>query len=462
MEQAEAHQPFLGRLDVVADAAGIRLEQGASARRDRAVLVQVADPRRRGHRAGIRSLLARDHPQQARLADAVRAGDQQAVAGPELQRLDGCPGDAHPGELEDRRGRGARGIRPARLTRGSPPRMPSDRRRERQRLRRRGDRIVEQSRDARLRVADARHRAVITPAGPERARAHAGLVELAGDRLESHHVGRGEVAIARELRRPRLVRESAPLPLVRLRDQETGVAVSVAGDGCRLDLPDRLGERLEERAIMRDRDDRARVPAQSIDEPPPRVVVELVARLVQQQKLGVRCQRRREGHARALAARQGRPSAGVLEPPDTEHLEGSVESRRRAVAVARLEPCGELGVRGERELRGRRPSRCASSCSARCIARSRARRSAERASIASRTVAPSGSSSTWPSAPMPPAIATMTSPASGESSPLMRRSSVDLPEPLSPMMPMRSPGRTASSMRSRTTRSPNRFVSRVQ
>jgi hypothetical protein len=83
----------------------------------------------------------------------------------------------------------------------------------------------------------------------------------------------------------------------------------VAGVGPKLvavDVHDRLRDRVEEVAVVRDQEQRARVALEPVLEPQHRVEVEVVGRLVEQQQVGARRERLREVEAHAPAAREAR------------------------------------------------------------------------------------------------------------------------------------------------------------
>ena len=109
-------------------------------------------------------------------------------------------------------------------------------------------------------------------------------------------------------------------------------------------------------------------------------------------------------------------------PPDSGAIGVSRPCGKRRSADAAEQPVEHGAERARRRpTRGRR-----------------GRRRAPRGSCA-----PASSSSPWPSSASPRPPARVTAPASGASAPAISRSSVDLPSPLRPTTPIRSPGRDA-------------------
>ena len=187
-------------------------------------------------------------------------------------------------------------------------------------------------------------------------------------------------------------------------------AVELA-DGAVADLPRPLAHRVEEPAIVGDDEQRAAPDAQVLGQPGDALDVEVVGGLVEHQQVGLLDEGGGQGDPAALAAGQAgdvgvQPDGGQAEP-----------------------------VRGSRGPPRRRPIR----------ARRRRRRRASRTVVAGGQVA----------ALVDPGdvhAAGAGDPAGvGGSSPTIRRSSVDLPPPLRPTTPIRSPSATPSETPSSTT-----------
>ena len=186
------------------------------------------------------------------------------------------------------------------------------------------------------------------------------------------------------------------------------------------DLPRARADGVEEPAVVGDDEHRAAAGGEVAREPVDGLDVEVVRRLVEQQQLGAVEQQLGERDPAPLATRQRRDRRVDARP-------GSGAARRRRAA--------------RRARSGTRLS-AAHSWSARPPTSS------------SRIVRASSSSSPWPSSASCRSPARVTAPASGVSAPAMSRSSVDLPSPLRPTIPIRSPAATPSVMSRRTERLP--------
>jgi hypothetical protein len=122
----------------------------------------------------------------------------------------------------------------------------------------------------------------------------------------------------------------------------------VAGVGLELvavDVNDRLRDRVEEVAVVRDQEQRARVALEPVLEPQHRVEVEVVGRLVEQQQVGARRERLREVEAHAPAAREARDRVGVARVGDAQARQELGRPRARGVAADLLVPVVQLGER---------------------------------------------------------------------------------------------------------------------
>ena len=161
---------------------------------------------------------------------------------------------------------------------------------------------------------------------------------------------------------------------------------------------------------MGDDEDRAAARGEVAREPVDALDVEVVGRLVEQQQLGVVEQRLGQRDPAPLAAARAARSACPA-PAGSGDLDAA-EQPVEHVAVARRRP----------STRGRR-----------------GRRRAPRGSCAS-----GSRSSPWPSIATCRPPTRVTAPASGSSTPAISRSSVDLPSPLRPTTPIRSPAEMPS------------------
>ena len=179
------------------------------------------------------------------------------------------------------------------------------------------------------------------------------------------------------------------------------------------DLDDLRGEPLDEVAIVRDEDQRAAVVVERVEQHVLRVDVEVVGRLVEQQRVRRAQQHARHGQARALAARQHARLLVDVVAREQEAAEDVADGRHHRGRRARRRASRRPSATGS--------SRVASSCAKYCI------------------------TTWWPS---------WRSPASGASSPESMRISVDLPAPLGPTSAMRSPRSMCRLTSASTTLSP--------
>ncbi len=239
-----------------------------------------------------------------------------------------------------------------------------------------------------------------------------------------------------ELRLGRARRRPAPQPRELLADElaapvlaRRGLAVALgAGEHVRGvaalvlvhravgDLPRRRAHRVEEPAVVRDDDERPAAGGEVAGEPVDGLDVEVVRRLVEQEQ-------RRGGRAAARASAMRRRS-----PPDSGATGVSSPSARRRISTPPRRP-------------SRTPRNAASPAHS---------WSARPPTSSSRTVRSAARSSPWPrrAAATPPVRVTV--PASASSTPASSRSSVDLPSPLRPTIPTRSPS-ASPSVTSRST-----------
>ena len=176
------------------------------------------------------------------------------------------------------------------------------------------------------------------------------------------------------------------------------------------DLPRVRAHGVQEPAIVGDDEHRAAARGEVAREPVHALDVEVVRGLVEQQQLGVAEQRLGQRDPAPLAAATAARSACPARA-------GSAPSpRRRAARRAR---CGSARRPPTRGPRARRPAPRGWS-------------------------ARESRSSPWPSIASDRPPTRVTAPASGSSMPAISRSSVDLPSPLRPTMPIRSPAETPS------------------
>ena len=202
-----------------------------------------------------------------------------------------------------------------------------------------------------------------------------------------------------------------------------GVAALVGLEGAAGgELVDAVDDGVEEAAVVGDDEQGAVEAGEELLEPGEAVGVEVVGRLVEEQHLRVLEQRRRQQRARLLAARQPvqRPVAGRCSIPSRRRISSARASA--AQALRRLGALEGVGVAVE-------------------VARRAAGRRAPRPPRRARRGAASRAS---PRPRAPPARGSRrgrreTVPRSGRSRPASRRSSVDLPAPLGPTRPARSP-----------------------
>ena len=161
----------------------------------------------------------------------------------------------------------------------------------------------------------------------------------------------------------------------------------------------------------------AREPVDALD-------VEVVGRLVEQQQLGVATSSCGQRDPAPLAARQRRDRRveAVAEAGAVDAAEQPVEH----VAEARVARPLVVGAAADELLAHRR--------------------------------APASRSSPWPSSADARPPTRVTPPASGSSTPAISRSSVDLPSPLRPTTPIRSPSATPSVTPRRTVRVPSALL----
>ena len=163
-----------------------------------------------------------------------------------------------------------------------------------------------------------------------------------------------------------------------------------------VELEDPRGDPVEHVAVVGDEHEPAAEGGQAVLEPGDGVDVEVVGRLVEHQQVAVGHEGAGQRHPLGLTARQ-----------------------RGGVGVGQRRPC-----RGGRARR-RPPT---------VLGLARRRRAPDRA----------GAPGVWSSVAMRTPRPRRTMPASGSAPPARTRSSVDLPQPLSPTMPSRSPGEMVS------------------
>ena len=275
--------------------------------------------------ARIRLFGAGQHAEQRRLARAVRPDDADDRAGRELER-----------QVVDQQA----------LAEG-----------------------LAQVRDLDHEVAEPRTRRDVDLVGlVPRLEFHGGqLVELAQARLALRLARLGVGAHPFELARERA--PQALLLLLLLREPlllllEPGGVVALPGNAVpAVELEDPAGHVVEEVAVVRDADDRARVLLEVFLEPGDGLRVEVVGRLVEQQHVGLRQQQPAERDAAALAARElRRPwlprAAGAARRPRCRAGARGC-GRRRSRGRPRAAPVPRRACRSPRRARcrARRPAR---------------------------------------------------------------------------------------------------------
>ena len=233
------------------------------------IVVRDLDRRPAAHFAGVGRRFAKQHPQQRRLAGAVRADEADAIAA-----HDACGEGLNP-EL------------------GAWKRFRDTIDFEHQFARR--------IRRLRLQAHAAR---LLAPLGAFRThrhqRADTSLVARAPrlDALSQPGFLFGELLVEALLRR-RLDGQRLVLP-----SQIRGVVARPRGERSAIDLDDPCGEALQKRAVVRDEHHGAGVIGQERLEPGDGVDVEMVRRLVEQEEIGLAHQRAREQHAATPSTRQ--------------------------------------------------------------------------------------------------------------------------------------------------------------
>ena len=211
---------------------------------------------------------------------------------------------------------------------------------------------------------------------------------------------------------------------------------------------------------MRDGDDRAVEGSHQVLHVLARLDVEVRFRLVEQQHVGIAqagtrrarraCAGRRRGRASACRGRRrrGRPPRGARargpRSPGRRRRSSArcISSWRRSRRVMRSHVRALLGRAAPRPWRA--PTRARRGPGALRAASAARRGRRPRAAAAGTRARARG--------------AVVISPASAVSSPARMRSSVDLPPPFGPMIPMRTPGSTSKSSPSRISREPKLFV----
>jgi hypothetical protein len=114
---------------------------------------------------------------------------------------------------------------------------------------------------------------------------------------------------------------------LRLRDHHVVIRAGVSNDGLVIDVGDVSANAVEKMAIVRDHDQHALILIEKILQPVDRIEIEMVGRLVEQQRLRMPEQSLRQQHAHLLAARNLRHFALV-------HLVGNVEALQQNRGVA--------------------------------------------------------------------------------------------------------------------------------
>ena len=136
-----------------------------------------------------------------------------------------------------------------------------------------------------------------------------------------------------------LIRALRGEPALGALGDEGRVARGVGGRGAALEVQDVIGDRLEERAVVRDEEDGGVETAQVPLQPQRGLEVQVVGGLVEEQQVGRGGELARQRHAAALAAAQGRERAAARGVRvEAESVQDRVHPRRGPVAALVLEP----------------------------------------------------------------------------------------------------------------------------
>ena len=219
------------------------------------------------------------------------------------------------------------------------------------------------------------------------------------------------------------------------------------------ELERRVGDRLEEPAVVRDEDHRRVEVGELLLEPLQGGDVEVVRRLVEEQQVGVAAERPRERGARQLAAGE-RPQRTVeVLVAEAEAAQDGRLVVAPAVAPGVLEPALRFGVAPQRRRRraGPRPSPARAAAAPSRARRGRThRRGRTRAASCSRS-----SGGRWSCRATRVPFWNASSPPWSSVSPASMRRSVVLPAPFGPASATRSRRSTLNETPSKSTRPPS-------
>ncbi|CPH55029.1 Uncharacterised protein [Burkholderia pseudomallei] len=159
--------------------------------------------------------------------------------------------------------------------------------------------------------------------------------------------------------------------LLRAQHFELRVVAAVTLHLAILEMQRHVADGVEEFAIVRDDDERARIAMQPVFEPDDRVEIQVVRRLVEQQQIRAAHQRLREIQAHAPAAREARDGLARLREREAEPEQQRLGARGRGVAVGVRERRVRVGlgcavVRGGR-LRDARLDRAQRGVAVQCV-----------------------------------------------------------------------------------------------
>ncbi len=211
---------------------------------------------------------------------------------------------------------------------------------------------------------------------------------------------------------------------------ELRVVAAVGLQLLRVDVDDAVDDAVEEVAIVRDQQQRARVAAEPVLEPQHRVEVEVVGRLVEQQQVRARHQRLREVEPHPPAAGEARHRVRL--PRLGESPAPTAASRRARGPRSRRSP-----RTGGAAPPARSPPACGSaSCAASAAAIPRSTSRSSRSPSSTKSIAAAATDGvSCATCAIVQAAGSSTLPASGRSSPRISANRLDLPQPLGPISP---------------------------
>ena len=129
-----------------------------------------------------------------------------------------------------------------------------------------------------------------------------------------------------------------------------GVVAVVVDERAQVDVGDAIHHGVEEEPVVRHENHRVRVVVQVLLEPVPRVEIEVVGRLVEEEQVGLRQQQLREGDAHLPAARECRRRLVVVGRAEPEPLQHRVDLQVDRVAVVQPEAILQVAVAVQHHL----------------------------------------------------------------------------------------------------------------